>query len=160
MINNDVLIRFARSRISSGHCLGDNWVDYARILRRQILDIESGFPGIGDNDLDLALTETVKPGAVVILSDTLDTLGQSDSAPVLGKILESSESPEKALLEIHGFGKGLDFIRDPDRLLRPGQVIGVNLLEWPTSLILKSKPRDNGGSLYFYYNKHTRDSRW
>lgn len=160
MINNDVLIKFARTRMSSGHCLGDTWVDYARTLRRQILDIESGFPGIGDNDLDLITTDNVQPGMVVILSDTLDTEGYSDSAPILGKILESSESPEKAHLEIHGFGKGLDFIRDPDRLLRPGQVVQVNLREWPTSLVLKSKPRNNGGRVYYYYSRSTNDSRW
>jgi hypothetical protein len=166
MINDDVLIKYARSRLAQGHTMDlepDNWVDYVRFLSKQLLACKLGFPGIGDDDISIIRLDQVRPGIRLILDDNLDAnCGRTDTdrAPILGQVKDFSETKGHVWFEIEGIGSGTDFERDPDRLLRWGQVHEVNLLEYPCLLSMDSKPRPDGGPVYYYYNKHPRDSRW
>lgn len=165
MINDDVIVKYARTRMAGGHTLwfeSGNWPDYVRMLKQQILEVKLGFPGIGDEDLSLIGCGQAAVGKRVILSDNLDAnCGSTDTdhAPILGLIL-GIDSEGYGLIEIEGIGSGLDFTRDPDRLLRWGQQHAIQLLDYQTILEVTSKPRPDGGSVYYYFNKHPRDARW
>jgi hypothetical protein len=166
MINDDILIKYSRTRLSENFQPGpkeDNWIDYTRTLRRQIQECKLGFPGIGDGDLDICRPWDCKPGWRVILSDNLDAncgSTETDHAPILGLILEIDPSNGIALIEVEGIGEGLDFTRDPGRNIRPGTKLHVGLSGYQTILHMTATPRCDGGSVYYYYNKHPRDSRW
>ena len=166
MINDDVLVKYARGRLASGHTLGldpENWVDYVKFLKAQILACKLGFPGIGDDDLSIIGPDKVRPGLRVILDDNLDcNCGRTDTdrAPILGIVVDFTETPGVVMFEIEGIGAGTDFERDPDRLLRWGQTRPVRITDYQCILSMDSKPRPDGGPVYYYYNKHPRDSRW
>ena len=123
MINDDVLIKYARGRLAQGHLMGlepDNWVDYVRFLQKQLLACKLGFPGIGDDDISIISINQVKPGIRLILDDNLDAnCGRTDTdrAPILGIVKEFAEEPGYVYFEIEGIGSGTDFERDPDRNL-------------------------------------------
>lgn len=161
MINDEIIAKFVIKRMFNGHSLGfTNWVDYARLIKTQLSNCMSGFPGIGKNDLDIIDQTEINKGDRVILDDNFDmNFGiNTDHAPILGQILD--QDGKNILFSIDGIGAGTDFSRDPDRNLRWGQVHEIDISPWKTILRLNSKPRDDGGSIYYYYNKHIRDSRW
>lgn len=163
MINTDTLVKYTRRAISSGKMRMTNWVDYTRLLREQIIYIIQGFPGIGMTDISVLQNTGIQNGDRVILDDNLDyNCGRldTDHAPILGVITNLDPGSGNFELEIEGLGKGTDFSRDPDRLLRWGNRITLNLGSWPTILRVDSKPRPDGGPLYYYFMKHCRDSRW
>lgn len=160
MINDDILIKYSLKRISEGHLIESNWVDYTRLLRRQIDYIKSGFPGIGDGDLSIMSVNNVQAGMRIILDDTLDSNRgvETDSAALLVLVRELNDG--KALIKIEGIGAGTDLQRDPDRKLKWRDTYTVDLNFWPTVLQLTSKPREDGGSVYYYFNKSIRDARY
>lgn len=162
MINDDILIKYSLKRINEGHPLRSNWVDYTRLLRSQIDFIKSGFPGIGDGDLSIMSVDQIQAGMRVILDDNLDNnRGQeTDSAALLVLIKDMTPDKSKIVIEIEGIGAGTDFQRDPDRRLKWRDVYEVETRHWPTVLQMTSKPRTDGGAVYYYYNKATRDSRY
>ena len=56
MINDDILVKYSINRLKEGyqHTPNENnWVDYTRLLKKQILECKLGFTGIGDGDLTL-----------------------------------------------------------------------------------------------------------
>ena len=166
MINDDVLIKYARGQLARNHTMGfdqDNWVDYVKFLQKQLLICKLGFPGIGDDDISIIRLDQVKPGIRLILDDNLDAnCGRidTDRAPILGQVKDFANTQGHVFFEIEGIGSGTDFERDPNRSLRWGQVHEINLLDYPCLLSMDSKPRPDGGPVYYYYNKHPRDSRW
>lgn len=158
MINDDILIKYSLSQIKKGSQFKSNWVDYVRALKTQILNIKLGFPGISDSDLEILSDYHPNLSDRIILSDHLETYSTLDTAPILGLIKEVTSY--SCILEIEGIGCGFDLIRDPDRNLRWRDSWEINLLDYPSILRLTTKPRTNGSSIYYYYNKHHRDSRW
>ena len=162
MINDDILVKYARNREKSGqYIIGQDWVEYVKFLKSQILTCKLGFPGFSDSDLSLITPELVISGARIILDDNLDAncgFTDTDHAPILGLVI--SRSGDNVTLEIEGIGAGLDFTRDPDRLMTWGQMYTVNINNWHLILRLDTKPRPNGGPVYYYYERYTRDSRW
>ena len=165
MINDDILVKYSINRLKEGYQptpAENNWVDYTRLLKKQILECKLGFPGIGDGDLTLARPWDIVPGMRIILDDNLDyNSGQiGDTAPLLVLVESIDSSNGVALVEIEGIGCGYDFIRDPDRNLKWRDKISIGLGDYQTILIMTAKPRNDGGSVYYYYNKHTRDSRY
>ena len=162
MINDDILIKYSIKRIEEGHLIKDNWVDYTRLLRDQINFIKSGFPGIGDGDLSIMTYEKIMPGMRVILDDNLDlNRGEiTDSAALLVLVKDVNTESGLMTFEIEGIGAGEDLQRDPDRKLKWRDIYTVNLNSWYTILKMDSKPREDGGSVYYYYNKSCRDYRY
>lgn len=162
MINDDILIKYSIKRIEEGHLVRDNWIDYTRMLRDQINFIKSGFPGIGDGDLSVMTYEKIIPGMRVILDDNLDlNRGEiTDSAALLVLVKDINTEAGLMTFEIEGIGAGDDLQRDPDRKLKWRDTYTVNLNSWYTILKMDSKPREDGGSVYYYYNKSYRDYRY
>lgn len=162
MINDDILIKYSIKRIEEGHLVRDNWIDYTRMLRDQINFIKSGFPGIGDGDLSVMTYENIIPGMRVILDDNLDlNRGEiTDSAALLVLVKDINTEAGLMTFEIEGIGAGDDLQRDPDRKLKWRDTYTVTLNSWYTILKMDSKPREDGGSVYYYYNKSYRDYRY
>lgn len=163
MINDDILIKYSIKRIEEqNHPLRDNWVDYTRLLRNQIDFIKSGFPGIGDGDLSIIQDTDVKVGMRLILDDNLDNNRgvETDSAALLVLVRKFDAESGMAEIEIEGIGAGDDLQRDPDRQLRWRNVYEVDIRNWKTILHMTSKPREDGGAVYYYYNKAARDARY
>lgn len=163
MINDDILIKYSIKRIEEqGHPLCDNWVDYTRLLRKQIDYIKSGFPGIGDGDLSIIQDTDVMSGMRLILDDNLDDNrgSYSDSAALLVYVKDYNPNTFEAIIEIEGIGAGDDLERDPDRKLKWRDVYTVDIRNWKTILQMISKPREDGGPVYYYYNKASRDARY
>lgn len=164
MINDDILIKYSIQRLNEKHFPSskiNNWVDYTRLLLKQIHECMLGFPGIGYGDITIIRPCDVTPNIRIILDDNLDCncgTMNTDHAPILGIVREKKE--EKIIFEIEGIGCGYDFTRDPFRNLQWRDIIEVNINNYQTILRMDSKPRNNGGSVYYYYNKHTRDSRY
>ena len=163
MINDDILIKYSIKRIEEqAHPLRDNWVDYTRLLRSQIDFIKSGFPGIGDGDLSIIQDTDVKSGMRLILDDNLDNnRGEvTDSAALLVLVKNFNPDTHEAFIEIEGIGAGDDLQRDPDRKIRWRNTYTVDIRNWKTILQMTSKPRTDGGAVYYYYNKASRDARY
>lgn len=163
MINDDILVKFSKNRIKEGHALLGNWVDYTRLLQDQLLYIILGFPGIGRNDLSLISNDSLQVGQRLILDANFDgNIGviDTDIAAVMGVVLQYDPLTKVGLLEIEGIGQGTDFSRDPDRNLKWRDIIEIDFKDYPTILEVISKPRSDGGSVYYYFMKHNRDSRW
>jgi len=155
MINDDILVKYARSKGII------EWPDYVNYLKTQIQECKSGFPGFSDTDLSLVGPDKAIPGTRVILDDNFDSncgTPNTDHAPILGYIHD--RIGDIVRIEIEGIGSGLDFTRDPDRKLRWGQIHEIDITRWHAILRLDSKPKPDGGPIYYYYNRHPRDSRW
>ena len=162
MINDDVIVKYTIERLKLGYSpipgTITDWIDYTRFLKEQIQYIKDGFMGLGDGDISLININQVNPGDRIILDDNLDcNCGRydTDHAAIMGVII----SPDQ--LEITAIGQGYDFTRDPDRILyRPGITIQVDLSNYHTLLRVEAKPRPDGGSLYYFYNKSVLDGRF
>ncbi|MDE7347707.1 MAG: hypothetical protein K2N48_13325, partial [Muribaculaceae bacterium] len=159
MINDDVLIKYSISKNYGGY--GD-WVSHVKVLSRQIRDIrDNDFTGIGLDDLSLTAPGDVKIGDRIILCDYLDQNGgDQENASILGLVIRiSPEDPWIIEIEIEGIGRRSDFKRDPERSLRWGTKIYPDLRSYPTLLRLDTKPRPDGGAVYYYFSKSPRDLR-
>lgn len=157
MINDDILIKYSISTSS-----GEDWVTHVKRLSRQLRDIrDNDFSGIGSDDLSLTSPSKVRIGMRLILCDYLDRNGGSEeNASILGMVTRiNPENPFIVEMEIEGIGGRPDFSRDPDRYLRWGTKIYPDLSHYPCLLEMTSKPKDDGGSVYYFYNKSPRDLR-
>lgn len=160
MINDDVLIKYSISNNFGGY---DDWVSHVKVLSRQLRNIrDHDYTGIGLDDLSLISPSDIKTGDRVILSGVLgDNDDMSfDGASILGLITRiNPEDPMIVELEIEGLGSQPDFYRDNDRLLKWGTKIYPDLRGYPCILRLDTKPKSDGGAVYYYYNKSPRDLR-
>lgn len=167
MINDDVLVLYSVKRLKEGFkpLPGiTNWVDYTKFLSSQIREIRDwDFTAIGLGDLNIIRNTQVTQGMRIILSDFLDNnCGDiyTDHATILGIVSKvNPENPMIVELEIEGIGHRPDFSRDPDRNLTWGKKIYPDLSGYPCILQMTSRPRCEGGSVYYYYNKDARDAR-
>lgn len=159
MINDDILIKYSTINEYGGY--GD-WVTHVKYLSAQIRDIrDNDFTGIGLSDLSLVTPMEVKVGQRIILCDYLDRNGGDPGcASILGLILRiNPRDPWILELEVEGIGRRPDLNRDPERKLRWGSKIYPDLRRYPTLLRLDTKPKPDGGAVYYYYSKAPRDSR-
>ena len=161
MINDDVIVKYSLKRLNQGFSPDpriQDWVDYTRFLKEQILYIKLGFTGLGDGDMSLISFDQVQPGDRIILDDNLDcNCGsyQTDHAALMGII-----NPDMTFT-IEAIGQGYDFTRDPDRnLFNPGKIIQITENQFYTILRIDAKPRPDGGSLYYFFNKSVHDARY
>ena len=167
MINDDVLVLYSIKRLKEGFSPSPrikNWVDYTKFLSSQIREIRDwDFTAIGFGDMSLIRNTQVTQGMRIILSDFLDNnCGDihTDHATILGIVSRvNPDNPMIVELEIEGIGHRPDFSRDPDRNLTWGQKIYPDLSKYPCILQMIAKPRCEGGSVYYYYNKDARDAR-
>lgn len=168
MINDDCLVKYSVERLKEGYTPSpniNNWVDYTKMLFKQIREIRDlDFTAIGLGDLSLIRNTQVKEGMRIILCDNLDGNNSSnphgDSATILGIVTRiNPEDPMIVELEIEGLGHRCDSGRDPNRVLTWGMKIYPNLRDFPCILEMTSKPKSDGGSVYYFYNKSSRDSR-
>ena len=167
MINDDVLVLYSVKRLKEGYIPlpgVSNWVDYTKMLSSQIREIrDRDFTAIGLDDLSLIRNTQVTLGMRLILSDFLDNNcgnPETDHATILGIVSRvNPDNPMIVELEIEGIGHRPDFSRDPDRNMTWGQKIYPDLSRYPCILQLISRPRCEGGSVYYYYNKDSRDAR-
>ena len=161
MINDDVIVKYTIQRLKEGFSPYQgvrDWVDYTRFLKEQIQYIKLGFTGLGDGDISLITSSQVLPGDRVILDDNLDSncgSHDTDHAAIMGVIGLDGE------FEITAIGQGYDFTRDPDRVIfKPGKILYVDLSKYYTVLRVDAKPRPDGGSLYYFFNKSVHDARY
>lgn len=161
MINDDTIVKYSIQRLKLGFSPDPNiqdWVDYTRFLKEQIQYIKLGFTGLGDGDISLVTWNHVQSGDRIILDDNLDCNSGSystDHAALMGIINAD------CTFEIEAIGQGYDFTRDPDRvLLSPGKIIQIDPKQYHTVLRVDAKPRPDGGSLYYFFNKSVHDSRY
>lgn len=167
MINDDVLVKHSVERLKNGESPRKwikNWVDYTRLLIKQIREIRDlDFQGIGLDDLSLIGNEDIKPGMRIILCDYLDMncgAKESDNATILGIVTRINPRDKYVIeLEIEGIGHRHDTQRDPERHMTWGQLVYPNLKNYPTILEVTSKPRSDGGNTYYFFNKSSRDLR-
>lgn len=167
MINDNIIVNWSVKRLQEGYKPIqniNNWVDYSRFLLRQIREIRDlDFTAIGMSDLSIIENTQVEVGKRIILCDYLDCNCEgpdSDHASILGRVIRiKPDDPFIIELEIEGIGNRSDYSRDPDRKLTWGTRIYPDLRNYHTILELTSKPRANGGPVYYYYNKDIRDSR-
>lgn len=152
MIDNNVLIKIIRRR---GH--KSDWPLLVRSMISRIGEMKLGFPGLGNNHLELVEYDQIKVGDLFIWDDYLESANREDLAPLMLKKLEDS----KALIE--GIGKGFDFNRDPDRVLLRWRDI-IDLPDYPKkSLVCRVIIKPDlltGGPGYYYFYKSYRDMRW
>lgn len=161
MINDDTIVKYSIQRLKEGFMPYPevrDWVDYTRFLKEQIQYIKLGFTGLGDGDISLITSNQVVPGDRIILDDNLDSNCGSydtDHAAIMGVIGPYAE------FEITAIGQGYDFTRDPDRtIFKPGKCLFVDLSKYHTILRVDAKPRPDGGSLYYFFNKSVYDARY
>jgi hypothetical protein len=161
MINDDTIVKYSIQRLKLGFSPDpsiQDWVDYTRFLKEQIQYIKLGFTGLGDGDISLISNQQVVLGDRIIIDDNLDSncgVHNTDHAAIMGVIIQPDQ------LEITAIGQGYDFTRDPDRILyRPGITIQVDLSNYYTLLRVEAKPRPDGGSLYYFFNKSVLDGRF
>lgn len=152
MVNDDILIKTERGR---GH--KRDWPQWVRAMRARMRELKVGFPGLGNDHMDLVEFRDIEEGEEFIWDLYLESLERSgDEAPLLLKKLPLG----KALID--GIGEGLDSKRDPDRLMRWMDVI--DLPEIPDNFLvlrLNIKPSVwSGGPGYFYMYKQFRDNRY
>lgn len=153
MINDDLLIKVCRKR---GHYT--DWPKYVRAMKRRMTEMKLGFPGIGNDHLDLIEYENIKNDDLFIWDVCAESLERNlDDAPLLLR-----KTGQQTFL-IEGIGCGLDSKRDPDRLkFRWMDTIELPALD-PHILVFKYVARPDlfsGGASYYYWYKSPRDFRY
>jgi len=150
MINDEILIKISRLR---GY--KRTWPDQVCRMNSRLDWIKLGFPGIGNDHLEIVQYKDIKPGNLFIYDCYLEKgFGFGDEAPLMLRSLG-----EKCIIE--GIGKGEDSVRDPERLLyRWKDIIQTPKIK-PDELVLRvdTNPSINGGSAYYYFFKSYRDYR-
>ena len=153
MINDDILIKFARKRGYS-----KTWPDQVNLMKSRMMDMKLGFPGLGNDHLTLLEFQNIKVGDIFIYDPYVETgTNAGDEAPIMLKVLD-----ETGNCYIEGIGCGLDSQRDPDRIrFRWRDTISMPPID-PNFLVFKVEPRPtlNGGPGYYYFFKSYRDFRY
>jgi hypothetical protein len=152
MINDDILIKFARKR---GY--KKTWPPQVIKMKKRMESLKLGFPGIGNTHLDLVEYREIKVGDLFIYDPYIELGdGVGDEAP----LMLSKTTPETMIIE--GIGCGRDSLRDPDRNrlrwkdLIPSLQIPSDFLVYRVNI----KPTLNGGPGYYYFFKSYRDFRY
>jgi len=156
MVNLDIYIKVVRKKW--GH-RKDEWPLYVRELSERIREMKLGFTGINDDAISLVDFDTIKEGDMFVWDTCLKDTGRrhNDEAPLMLKKLENG----KALIE--GIGCGVDSVRDPDRIkYRWRNIIDMPNIEKDDLVVrLDSRPDViTGGSVYYWFYKAFRDSRY
>ena len=152
MVNDDILIKFARKR---GH--SKTWPDQVNLMKSRMNDMKLGFPGIGNDHLSLIEFKDVREGDIFIYDPYIESgTNSGDEAPIMLKVLEDNKC------YIEGIGCGLDSIRDPERIkFRWRDIIDMPNIEGNFLVFrVDPKPTLNGGPGYYYFYKSYRDFRY
>lgn len=153
MINDDILIKFARKRGYS-----TTWPEQVNLMKSRMTDMKLGFPGLGNDHLTLIEFKDIVVGDIFIYDPYIETgTNTGDEAPIMLKLLDTAGT-----YYVEGIGCGLDSIRDPDRTkIRWRDTITVQNIN-PNFLVLRVdvKPTLNGGPGYYYFYKSYRDFRY
>ena len=153
MINDDILIKLARSR---GH--RDDWPEYVRNFRKRLLECKLGFPGLGNDHITiLNASELDFSNDLWIYDPFLETKRFRDDAPMM-----LSGIPRLGKFRIEGIGNLMDLQRDPDRInFRWKDIIDLPAEIKPDMLVLRVyvRPTFTGGPGYYYFFKSFRDNR-
>ena len=151
MINDDILIKFSRSR---GHKF--DWPQHVRYMRNRLYDVKLGFPGIKNDHIDLVTMSDIQPGDYFIIDPYLESMNVGSQAPKMFKLLDNGK------YSIEGIGYGLD-IDDPDRnKYRYKDIISTipfNINENSLCIRVNVRPDLTGGPGYYYFYKSYRDFR-
>lgn len=152
MINDDILIKFARKR---GH--NTTWPEQVNLMKSRMSDMKLGFPGLGNDHLTLIEFKNIRVGDIFIYDPYVE-LGTNagDEAPIMLKLLDTG------YFYVEGIGCGLDSVRDPDRTrIRWRDIINIGKID-PNFLVFKVdvRPTLNGGPGYYYFYKSYRDFRY
>ena len=154
MINDDILIKYARSR---GH--KEDWPDQVKLMRKRILECKLGFPGLGDDHLTLLPINKINFEKDIWIYDPfLETERTKDWAPVM--LSPCSQYPGK--FRVEGIGNLMDLDRDPDRILiRWRDIVDLPPIESQEMLAIKVdvRPTLTGGPGYYYFFRSLRDLR-
>lgn len=152
MINDDILIKYARKR---GY--KKTWPDQVNRMKTRMTEMKLGFMGIGNDHLSLVEFQIIKEGNIFIYDPYVESgSGTGDEAPLMLKVLPEGKC------YIEGIGVGLDSQRDPDRIrFRWRDTIPMPNLD-PEFLVYKVevRPTLNGGPGYYYFFKSYRDFRY
>ena len=154
MINDDILIKFARVR---GH--KEDWPQAVRYMRNRLYDMKLGFPGIRNDHMDLVIYSDLNVGDIFIYDPYFETSGEINHiAPKMLKILGDSK------YSIEGIGCGLD-LDDPDRLIYRYKDI-IDHIPFPgfnfssPCFRVNVRPDLTGGPGYYYFLKSYHDFRF
>lgn len=152
MINDDILIKYARKR---GY--KKTWPDQVNKMKTRMTEMKLGFMGIGNDHMSLVEFQSIKPGDIFIYDPYVESgSGTGDEAPMMLKVLEDGRC------YIEGIGVGLDSKRDPDRTRFRWRDI-VTMPQLPPDFLVfrvEVKPTLNGGPGYYYFFKSYRDFRY
>lgn len=152
MINDDVLIKFARKR---GY--KKTWPDQVNRMKSRMTEMKLGFMGIRNDHLSLIEFKDLREGDIFIYDPYVESgPGSGDEAPMMLKILPGN------LCYIEGIGVGLDSQRDPERTrFRWRDTVPMPSLD-PGFLVFRVevRPTLNGGPGYYYFFKSYRDFRY
>lgn len=151
MVNDDVLIKFARSR---GH--REDWPEVVNGMRQRLLEMKLGFPGIRNDHLSLIPASKLTDEDLFIYDLYIeDYKGRGNEAPMMLQMLGDGK------VRIEGIGCGTDLERDPDRLLFRWRDIKTVPPLMPNDLVYRVdvRPTLNSGPAYYYFFKSYRDFR-
>lgn len=150
MINDDVLIKYARSR-GYKHL---TWPEQVMKMKDRMTEMKLGFPGLGNDHLSLIEYKDAKPGDIIIFDPSVESGNNTfDDAPIMLKLCEGGKSI------VEGIGKGVDS-KDPYRRVRWKDIITTPQI--PESFLVfrvDVRPDLNGGPGYYYFFKSYRDFR-
>ena len=153
MVNDDVLIKYARSRGWK-----DTWPEQVIRMKQRMTEMKLGFPGLGNDHLELTEIKNINVGDWFIYDPYVEVgPGINDEAPILLRVL-----PGRQKVYVEGIGAGYDSC-DPDRKLRRW----MDVLSFPSDINplflvfrVTTKPTLNGGPAYYYFYKAFRDFRY
>lgn len=152
MVNDDILIKYSRAR---GH--KEDWPEQTRAMKKRLLEMKLGFPGIGNDHLSLVPVSSLKLGDIFIYDPCVESMERDcDEAPIMFRIIDSD-----GYCFIEGIGIGADSVRDPERIkfrwkdTVPFPPISDNFLVYRVDV----RPTMNGGPGYYYFFKSYRDFR-
>lgn len=153
MINDDVLIKFARKR-----GFKYDWPDQVIRMKNRMTEMKLGFTGIGNDHMSLVTFKEIKEGDIFIVDEVFEHPDpNNDNAPLMLKKLNDQE------YSIECIGCGLDSKRDPERIkFRWKDIIKCENLLDPEFLVFRidSRPRYLiGGASYYFFFKAYRDNR-
>lgn len=152
MINDDVLIKIARSR-----GFKYTWPEQVIRMKSKITEMKIGFPGIGNDHLSLVTFKEIKNGDIFIVDENFEYDNSTDNAPLMLKKLDTNK------YMIEAIGCGLDSVRDPERIkFRWKDVLEVDNLLNPEYLVFRLDARPKyliGGPAYYFFYKSYRDNR-